>query len=141
MRDVCAVVISVAVRGYVMRDVFMHWSNMFAWFVPWTISSRWHRRVVWRVAFVVSGSVSFVGFPACGSFEKSLFAPKRHRHQSRHVKRSTGCGDCADDPDYPANRNVPGAAAFQRISSFDQKPLNGMMPQIASHPARNVKYV
>ena len=27
----------------------------------------------------------------------------------------------------------------QRISSFDQKPLNGMMPQMASHPAINVR--
>ena len=30
-------------------------------------------------------------------------------------------------------------AAFQRISSFDQKPENGMMPQMASQPAMNVQ--
>ena len=96
MRHVCAVMLTMPVRGDVMRDVFMHWSNMFAWFVPWTISSRWQRRVVWRVAFVISGGVSFVGFTACGRFEKSLFAPERHGHQPRHVKRGAGGGDGAD---------------------------------------------
>ncbi len=32
-------------------------------------------------------------------------------------------------------------AAFHRISSFDQKPLNGMIPQMANQPAMNVQYV
>jgi len=96
MRDVCAVVLSVSVRGYVMRDVFVHWSNVFARFVPWAISRGWLRGVVWRVAFVISGGVSFVGFTACGRFEKSLFAPERHGHEPRHVKRGAGGGDGAD---------------------------------------------
>jgi hypothetical protein len=80
MRDMCAVVLSVSMCGYVMRDVFVHWSNVFARLVSWTIAGGGARRVVWRETFVVCGCVSFVGLTACGCFEKSLFAPERHGH-------------------------------------------------------------
>jgi len=38
MWRVCAVMLTVPVRGDVMRDVFMHWSNMLARLVSRTIS-------------------------------------------------------------------------------------------------------
>ena len=72
---------------------------------------------------------------------ESLSPPERHCDQARHVKRGTGRRDGADNPQQPTDRYYSVETVFQRISSFDQKPLNGMMPQIASQPARKVRYV
>lgn len=51
---VAAVVVRVSVRCNVMRDVFVNWSNMLAWFVPWTIAGAWIHGIVLRESFVVS---------------------------------------------------------------------------------------
>src|SRR6185369_892170 len=95
VRNVGAVMFAMPVCRDVMRGVFMHWSNVFAWFVSRTIACRRKHRIVRRESLVVGGGVRFVSL-AAGAAEKSLLAPERHRHETRHVERGAGSGDRAD---------------------------------------------
>src|ERR1051326_6488145 len=97
---------NVPMRGHVMRDVFVYWSDMLAGFMAQTVAGRRQHRIVLRESFVVSRRVRFVGFTAGVTFEKTLATPKRHRHQSRHEERGTDGGNRADQPDEPTERNL-----------------------------------
>src|SRR5688500_12089875 len=100
------VFISMSVCGYVMRDVFVYWSNMFTRHVSRAIACRRMCSIVRSQALVVRGSVRFVCLATrLPPFEKTFLAPERHRHQARHVKRGAGRGDSANQPDEPAQRN------------------------------------
>jgi hypothetical protein len=36
--SVAAILVSMSMRGYVVRDIFVYWSNMLARFVSWAIT-------------------------------------------------------------------------------------------------------
>src|ERR1700752_535200 len=78
VRHVRAVRVSstMPVRSDVLFNVFVHWSNMLAGFVTWTITRRWQNRIVRRETFVVSRSMRLVCFAARVTFEESFFAPE-----------------------------------------------------------------
>src|SRR6185503_9055074 len=106
MRHVCAVMLTMPVCGDVMRDVFMHWSNVLAGLVSRAIFGWWTSGVMRRHAFRVGGGVCFFGFAARRLFKKALLAPEPYRHQARHVRRRSRCGYLADQADKPAERDV-----------------------------------
>ena len=97
MRCVRAVDVLDIERDMFVRG-FMNWSNMFARLMPRTIAGSKLDRVMRLLAFRISERMRLVGLAACRRFQEFLAAPERHRHQARHVKRRTRCGDCADDP-------------------------------------------
>src|SRR5215213_10943402 len=135
MRHVCAVMIAMPVGGDVMRRVFVHWSHVLARFMSGAISGCGVSRVVLSQTFVVGRRVRLVGFTTRARFEKSLASPERHRHESRHVKRSTRRCDRADQPDEPAERDMRGRGSVpeyfvfgpetaERNDAADRKPAS-----------------
>src|SRR5689334_20341137 len=98
-----AVMFAMSVSGDVVRRVFVYWSNVLAGLVSRAIAGRGKGGVVLGQTFVVRRSVCFIGF-AARAFEKSLLAPERQRHQTRHVERGARRRDRADQPDDPAER-------------------------------------
>src|SRR5213593_3149338 len=86
-----------------LRDVFlssfMNRSNMFARFMPRTIAGRKLDRVMRLLPFRIREGVRFVSFTAGRRLQEFLAAPKRHRHQARHVESRARCGDSANDPE------------------------------------------
>src|SRR5205085_7564012 len=60
------------------------------------------------LALVVCSGVRLVRLSARAHFEESFLAPECERHQSRHVEGRAGGGDCRNEPEQPAVRDVPG---------------------------------
>src|SRR6059036_3111002 len=84
----------------------MNWSNMFTRLMPRTIAGGKLDRVMRLLAFRISERMRFVGLAAGRRLQEFLAAPERHRHQARHVESRARCGDSADDPEQPTQRNV-----------------------------------
>src|SRR5437773_5621875 len=90
MRHMGPVLVNSATVTRNMRgNIFVHWSNMLAGFMPRTIAWCFSAGVVWFQAKVDTMRVSLVRFATSGLLAKLLLAPEGHCYQSCHVKRST----------------------------------------------------
>src|ERR1043166_9434342 len=58
-----AVFVRMHMRGDVMRNVIVYWSNMLAGLMSRTIAGRCTYRIVWRQSFFVGASGGFVRLP------------------------------------------------------------------------------
>ena len=58
------------------------------------------------LALVVCGGVRLVRLAPGAHFEESFLAPEGQGHQARHVEGRAGRGDCGDEPEQPAVRDV-----------------------------------
>src|SRR5437016_6181814 len=67
-----------------------------------------HMAFLGRVIFAYSITLMFQAVFVC--LPKILLTPKRHRHQTRHIKRGASRGDRADDPQQPADGNLTGGS-------------------------------
>src|SRR6266542_3338733 len=90
------------------RRILVNRTNVFSWLMTQTISSRWCPGVMWFNSEIETMRMRFVGFTPRGCFAKPFLAPESQSHESSHIERRTGCGDCAYYPDEPAERNVSG---------------------------------